>query len=186
MSLVFVWVGFSLHELRHFERYGHFVPLWLHADVSVVTSVDVLGVEGIAKIYRAHLTNYSVIPLFVRVCSERIVGVPATEVNYIVERWDRESGNWRGVPEWDFDGYRLFCRPAFEVTDEHVVRTRLWPGQSLYVGEGIPGQLGGFRVGDDGRFTVFLNADGDKAHAISTQVFRVDQEARKRHVLTPD
>lgn len=184
ISVAIMCLGFSLHELRHFQRYGHIAPLGLHVDVSVATSNEVLGVEGIAKIYRARLTNYGIIPSSLRVCSERIVGVPAIDLNYIVERWDRQSGSWRAVPEWDFGGYRLFCRPVFEVTDQHVVSQRLWPGQSLYVGEGIPGQLGGFQIGDEGRFTVLLNADGDKTHATSTSAFLVDQEPRKRHVPT--
>ena len=34
-------VGFFLHELNHFHRYGHFAPLELHADVSIAASNDV-------------------------------------------------------------------------------------------------------------------------------------------------
>ena len=181
-----ILVGLFLLELRHFYRYGHFVGCGLHADVSVTTSDDVLGVEGVAKIYSARLTNYGVFPTTVVVCAERVAGAPETEANYIVERWDRKSGSWRAVPEWDFGGYRLFCGPVFEVTEEHLVRRRLWPGQSLRVGEGIPAQLGGFKLGDDGRFIIFLNADGDPRNAISTAIFRVDQQVKKRHVSTPD
>lgn len=44
------FVGLFLHELRHLYLYGHLVPLGLHADVSITTSNDVLGVAGIAKI----------------------------------------------------------------------------------------------------------------------------------------
>ena len=183
VAFVFValWLlGIFLHELRHFHQHGHFAPLGSHADVTVATSNDVLGVEGTAKIYRARLTNYGLLPTTVLVCSERIAGAPTTEVNYIVERWDHESGDWRAVPEWDFGSYRLFCRPVFEVTDQHVAPLRLWPGQSIRVGEGIPAQLAGFHVGDDGRFTIFLNADGNKNSAISTKPFRVDQEVKKK------
>jgi hypothetical protein len=186
MFVGLIVVGLFLHELRHFHRYRHLVPFGLHADVIVATSNDVLGVEGIAKIYRARLTNYGVFPSTVVTCAERVAGAPETEVNYIVERWDRQSGIWRAVPEWDFGGYRLFCAPAFEVSEQHLVRRRLWPGQSIPVGEGIPAQLGGFNVGDDGRFTIFLNADGDKRFAVSTSIFRVDQQVKKSHVSTPD
>jgi hypothetical protein len=167
-----------LHELWHFNRYGHFVPFGLHADVSIATSDDVLGVEGIAKIYRARLTNYGILPSTIVVCAYRVAGAPDTEVNYVVERWDRQSREWRLVPEWDFYGYRLFCRPVFEVSEEHLVRWRLWPGQSIRVGEGIPAQMGGFHVGDDGRFTIFLDADGNKTNAISTAIFRADQQVK--------
>jgi hypothetical protein len=180
--MALILVGLFLHELGHFHRYGHFAPFGLHADVSVATSNDVLGVEGIAKIYRARLTNYGVFPSTIAVCDYRVAGAPDTEVNYVVERWDRQLGEWRFVPEWDFYGYRLFCRPVFEVTEQHLVRRRLWPGQGVQVGEGIPAQLGGFNVGDDGRFTIFLNADGDRRNAISTEIFRVDQQVKTRLV----
>jgi hypothetical protein len=179
-------VGLFVHELRHFCHYGHLVPLGLHADVSIILSDEVLGVDGIAKIYDARLTNYGIFPNTIVVCDSRVAGAPATDVNYVVERWDRQSREWRLVPEWDFYGYRLFCRPAFEVSEEHLARHRLWPGQSIWVGGGIPAQVGGFHVGDDGRFTILLNADGDKANTISTSIFRVDQQAKNSHVSSPD
>jgi hypothetical protein len=175
-------VGLFLHELRHLYRYGHLVPLGLHADVSITTSNDVLGVEGIAKIYGAKLTNYGILPSAIVVCDYRVAGAPDTAVNYVVERRDRQLGEWRFVPEWDFYGYRLFCRPVFEVTEEHLASRRLWPGQSIRVGEGIPAQMGGFHVGDDGRFTIFLDADSNKTKAISTTIFRVDPQVKTRHV----
>gem|GEM_PF-4755484 len=181
-----ICVGLFLHELSHFYCYGHFSPFRLHADVSMATSNDVLGVEGVAKIYHARLTNYGVFPSTVVVCAERVASAPEIDVNYIVERWDSQSRDWKGVPEWGFGGYRLFCRPVFEVTEEHRVRRRLWPGQSVQVGEGIPAQLGGFHVGDDGRFTIFLNEDGDKANVISTAIFHVDQQVKKSHESSPD
>ena len=171
-----------LHELRHFYRYGHLVPFGLHADVSITTSNDVLGVEGLAKIYDARLTNYGILPNTIVVCDYRVAGAPDTAVNYVVERWDRQSREWMLVPEWDFYGYRLFCRPVFEVTEEHLASRRLWPGQSIRVGEGIPAQMGGFHIGDDGRFTIFLDADGKKTNAISTATFRVDQQTKTSHV----
>ena len=177
-----LFIGLFLHELRHFYRYGHFVPFGLHADVSITTSDDVLGVEGIAKIYDARLTNYSIVPNTIVVCDYRIAGAPATAVNYVVERWDRQSREWRLVPEWDFYGYRLFCRPVFETSEEHLARRRLWPGQSIRIGGGVPAQMGGFDVGDDGRFTTFLDADGNKSNSISTAIFRVDQQVQTRHV----
>jgi hypothetical protein len=177
-----LFVGLFLNELRHFYRYGHLVPFGLHADVSITTSDDVLGVEGIARIYDARLTNYGIFPNTIIVCDYRGAGAPATAVNYVVERWDRRPREWRLVPEWDFYGYRLFCRPAFETSEEHLARRRLWPGQSIRVGGGVPAQMGGFHVGDDGRFTIFLDADDNKTNSISTAIFRVDQQVETRHV----
>jgi hypothetical protein len=179
-----LFLGLILHELSHLYRYGHLVPLGLHADVSITTSDDVLGVAGPAKIYDARLTNYGILPSTIVVCNYLVSSAPGTDINYVVERWDRQSGIWVLVPEWDFYGYRLFCHPVFEVTEQHLVRRRLWPGQSIRVGEGIPAQMGGFRIGDKGRFTVFLNADGNRSNAVSTAVFGVDQQVKTRGVTS--
>jgi hypothetical protein len=66
--IVALWFpGIFLHELLPFHQHGHFAPLGLHADVTVATSNDVLGVEGTAKIYRARLTNYVLLPTTVLV-----------------------------------------------------------------------------------------------------------------------
>jgi hypothetical protein len=93
----------------------------------------------------------------------------------LLEHREMKSSRWELVPEWDLYGYRLFCRPAFELSEEHLARRHLWPGQSIRVGEGIPAQMGGFQMGDDGRFTIFLRANNNRSDALSTAVFRVDQ-----------
>jgi hypothetical protein len=62
----------------------------------------------------------------------------------------------------------------------------MWPGQTYRLDEVVPAQFGGFHVGDEGRFTVFLNADNDKNRAISSEIFRVEQEPKSRRASTPD
>ena len=178
ISLVLLFGIFLSLEFNHLHRYGHLVPLSLHADVFITTSNALLGVEGAGKIYHAALTNYGFLSAAIVGCDYRVSGAPETQINYVVERWDSQSDAWKIVPEWDFYGYRLFCRPAFEVSDEHRVRHRLWPGESIQVGEGVPAQIGGFHVGDSGRFTIFLGADADRHNALSTAIFRVDQEPK--------
>src|SRR5206468_1852077 len=64
-----LFLGLILHELSHLYGYGHLVPLGPHADVSITTSDDVLGVAGTAKIYHARLTNYGILPSTIVVCS---------------------------------------------------------------------------------------------------------------------
>jgi len=173
------FLGFTLQELNHFCHYGHLVLFGLHADVVVSTSDELLGVDGTGKIYHASVTNYGILPTAMVVCDYQDSGIHETMVNYIVERWDRQSGRWKSVPEWDDYGSRLFCRPSFEVTETHRIRLRLWPGQRIRVGEGVPAQRGGFHVGDDGRFTIFLQADGNGSNVISPTAFRVDQQPKK-------
>ena len=180
VSIAIFFFGLILHEVTHLYWYGHLVPLGLHADVAVTTSDELLGVEGTGKIYHARLTNYGILPTTMVVCDYLDSGMHETMVNYIVERWDPQSRRWKFVPEWDDYGSRLFCRPSFEVTETHRVRRRLWPGQSIRVGEGVPAQWGGFHIGDDGRFTVFLSADGNGSNALSTTTFRVDQQMKSR------
>ncbi len=176
-------VSFMTLESIHFYRYGHFAPLGLHADVVVTTSNELLGVDGAGKIYEASLTNYGVFPTTIVVCDYlNNVSRHGSMLNYIVESREPQSNRWRYVPEWDDYGSRLFCRPSFEVTATHLVRRRLWPGQKIKVGGGVPAQLGGFRIGDDGRFTIFLEADGNGLKTLSTIAFCVDQELNKRGV----
>lgn len=183
--ITFLCLGLVSLELSHLHRYGHLAPLGLHADVDITTSDDVLGVDGTAKIYSAKLTNYGILPSTIVVCDYLVSNMPGIDLNYAVERWDHQSGKWRFVPEWDFYGSHLFCRPVFEVTQEHLARRRLWPGQSIKVGEGIPAQMGGFHIGDDGRFTIFLSADGNRRNALSTASFRVDQQVKNKGVPSP-
>jgi len=175
-------LGLASHdEFNHFYRYGHFAPLSLHVDVVVTTSNELLGVDGAGKIYEATLTNYGVRPTTIVVCDYlNYASMHAIMLNYVVERGEPSSNRWVYVPEWDEFGSRLFCRPSFEVTATHRVRRRLWPGQKIEVGGGIPAQMGGFRVGDDGRFTVFLQADGNGLDAVSSAAFHVDQEPKKQ------
>jgi hypothetical protein len=182
-----VVAAFARHELNHFYCFSHFVPLGLHVEVVVRTSNDLLGVEGTGKIYNASVTNYGILPAAVTVCDYLDwASRHQVMVNYIVERPTPQIRSWQFVPEWDDYGSRLYCRPSFEVTETHRVRRKLWPSRTYRVGEGIPAQWGGFHVGDEGRFTVFPNGDNDKARAISSAIFRVDQEPKSRRASSPD
>jgi len=55
--IALVFAAFTSQELRHFYRFGHFVPLGLHAEVVVTTSNELFGVDGTGKICQASLTN---------------------------------------------------------------------------------------------------------------------------------
>jgi hypothetical protein len=166
-----------LREGIHHQRYGHLVPLGLHADVLVTTSSDLIGIKGIAKIYRARVTNYGILPAKITVCDYYIHG-RATGVNYIVERWDRPSRQWKYAPEWDDYGARFFCVPSFETTDEHLSQHWLWPGQSILVGTVIPPRRQGLKIGDQVRFTIFRAADGNGNNALYTAPFLVEQQLK--------
>jgi hypothetical protein len=171
-------VAFTIHELNHFYHYGHLVPLGLHADVAISTESNLLGIPGVANDYNARLTNYSVLPITMNVCDYiNWAGAHDTMVAYAVERWDPQSNTWKIVSEWDDS--RFFCRSAFEVVETHLIRRRLWPGQSLRVGGVMPAERGGFQRGDGGRFTIFLDGAYNSNRAISTAAFRIDRSAEK-------
>ena len=186
LLVAIVIAAFMVHELRHLYRFGHFVPLGLHVEVVITTSNDLLGVNGTAKIYNGSLTNYGILPAAVTVCDYLdLTSRHRTMINYLVERRTPQSSSWQYVPEWDSYGSRLFCRPSFEITDTHRVSRRMWPGQTYRLSDVVPAQRGG-HVGDEGRFTVFLNADNDKNHAISSGIFWMDQEPKGSRRSTPD
>jgi hypothetical protein len=173
-----VVVAFTIHESIHFYRFRHFAPLGLHADVEVSTESNLLGIRGLANFYNARLTNYGVLPITMIGCDYiNWAGAHDTMVAYAVERWDAQMNTWKEVPEWDDS--RLFCRPAFEVVETHLIRRRLWPGQSLRVGGVMPAERGGFHQGDSGRFTIFLDAVHNSNIATSTAAFRIDRSAEK-------
>ena len=175
LSVVLGFIAFCAHQIRHFNSYGHLAPLGLHADVLMTTSAQIIGVTGVAKINHARLTNYGVLPTHLVACNYKMLGAPETELNYITERWDNASSQWKYVPDWDFGSHSHFCGPQFEVTDEHVATQWLWPGRSIETGERPPGQIGGFGLNEYGRFTIFLAGNGDMRKAVSTSTFRVDQ-----------
>jgi hypothetical protein len=174
-SLAFAFV---IHEMNHFHRYGHLAPVRLHADVDFTIESNLLGIRGVANVYNARLTNYSVLPITLSVCDYiNWAGAHDTVVDFVVERWDTQSNTWKGVPEWD--NSRLFCRPAFEVVETHLIRRRLWPGQGLRVGGVMPAERGGFHQGDYGRFTIFLGAAHFSNSVTSTAGFRIDRSTEK-------
>jgi hypothetical protein len=171
-------LAFAIHELKHFGRYGHLAPLGLDADVIVSTESNLLTVRGVANVYNARLTNYSILPITITVCDYiNWASAHDTMVAYAVERWDANLNTWKVVPEWDDS--RLFCRTAFEVVETHLIQRRLWPGQSIRVGWVMPAERGGFHQGDDGRFTIFLDAVRNSNSALSTAAFHIDRSAEE-------
>ena len=89
-AIVLLIFGFLLHQLSHYRKYGHLAPLKLHLDVSVTTSDNLLGVQGAAKIYKAKLSNFGVLPSSILACNSLVNGIPNTSLNYTVERWDHQ------------------------------------------------------------------------------------------------
>ena len=175
LSISCALLGVMVHESIHYHRYGHLVPPGLHADIVVSIRDDLLGFEGNAKIYDAKVTNYGILPASMTVCDYQDSGSPETMVAHFVERWDQHTAKWIIASELGGYGSRLFCRLSFEVTETHLVQRRMWPGESIRVGQVDPVR-GGSYVKDDLRFIVFPHADGNPNTALSTPAFRLDKQ----------
>jgi hypothetical protein len=165
-------VGLMILESIHFYRYGHVVRPALHADV-LVWKGDI-GIEGISKLYEAQLTNYAPFPVKVEECDFiSDASAPGTMVAYAVERWDRQSGKWAKVVEWDESS---FCRPyPLGIAKAHLISKYLWPGQSISTGEEATAARRGFDLGDSARFSVFYGAAGNWKSSLPTGAFRIDE-----------
>jgi hypothetical protein len=164
-------LGFIFHELNHFCRHGHLVPLGLHADV-VVSHGDI-GIGGISKLYEARLTNYGPFPARVTACDFITdASEHGTMVAYAVERWDNSSKKWKTVVEHDA---ATFCRPyPLGISQAHLFSTFLWPGQSISTGEEASAARG-FQLGDKARFSVFSQRAGDWTTTFPTAAFPIDE-----------
>jgi hypothetical protein len=79
-------LGFTIHEIKHFYRYGHLAPLGLHADVDVSAGANLLGIRGAANAYHARLANLDVFPITLTVCDYiNWASVRDTMIAYAVE-----------------------------------------------------------------------------------------------------
>jgi hypothetical protein len=172
LLIVLLFLALILHELNHFYRYGHLVPLGLHADV-VVSKGDI-GIEGISKLYEAKLTNYGPLPAKVTAC-DFITDASArgTMVAYAVDQWDNRLKKWKTVVEFEES---TFCRPyPLGISEARLFSTLLWPGQSISTGEEATAARGDFQLGDNARFSVFSGKAGDWKTAFPTAAFRIDE-----------
>lgn len=172
LLITLCFLGLTLHEFNHFHRYGHLVPLGLHADVDV--SNGDIGIEGISKLYAARLTNHGPLPARVMAC-DFITDASAhgTTVAYAVEQWDNRLKKWKTVVEY---GESTFCRPyPLGISQARLFSTLLWPGQSISTGEEATAARGGFQLGDNARFSVFSGKAGDWRSTFPTAAFRIDE-----------
>ena len=171
LLLALLLVALLLHEFHHFDRYGHFVPLGLHADI--VASKGDIGLEGITKLYEATLTNYGVLPAKVTACDFTTdASAHGTKVAYVVEQWDGRQNKWKTV-EYEEPP---FCRPyPLGISEARLFSALLWPGQSISTGKEATAARGGFQIGDYARFLVFSGKAEDWRKAFPTAAFRIDE-----------
>ena len=164
-----------LHELNHFDRYGHLVGLGLHAD-AVVSKGDA-GYEGITKLYQARLTNYGLLPVKVTACDFTTdASVHGTMVAYAAEKWDSRQNKWKTVES----GESTFCRPypLGIISEARLFSALLWPGQSISTRKEATAARGSFQIGDYARFSVFSGKAGDWRKALPTAAFRIDEPGK--------
>ena len=166
-------IGF---EWTHYHNYGHLVSYGLHVDM--LSENYNIGIPGQTKLYRAQLSNYSMLPVAFVACDYVTDAFGrGTQFPYAVQRWDVSSNSWQTVVDMSGEGY---CRPApLSMVETHLISRRLWPGMSVEVMEGeATGATEPFRKGDLARFVVFRKMDkrGDWQSAIASVSFPIEDD----------
>jgi hypothetical protein len=159
---------FAVVEFRHRATFGHFVPLALHADVSVAKGD--IGIPGITKLYNAHVTNFGIFPRRIERC-EFLTDAFAhgVSVGYRLQQWDKSSRRWKTVS----DTAAEYCRPyPLGIAQAQLTSKLLWPGQTLSTGEEATGARGDLK-GETMRFVVVANRCD-----LPTATFVIDEEVQ--------
>ena len=155
-------LAFCSLELVHVFRFGHFVPLGLHADI-IIRKAD-YGIPGISKVYEPRLSNFGVVPKTVMVCrvqEDWDSWSYVTRVANSIEKWDPISKQWQNI----------FGEKDKSFGCPHPTAKRLWPLQSVSGGDVAVAGYDVFTIGDHARFVVF---PGDR-NAIPTISFLIDE-----------
>jgi hypothetical protein len=156
-------------EIRHRVVFGHFVPLGLHADVSV-SRAD-LGIPGISKLYAAHVTNFGIFPRRIVRC-EFVTDDSAhgVSVGYRLQHFDKSAGLWETV----VDVAAAYCQPyPLGIMQARLTSKLLWLGQTLSTGSEATGARGNLK-GETMRFIVVANG-----HDLPTAGFTIDEQVER-------
>jgi hypothetical protein len=103
--IVAVAIGLIVLEIRHHWKYGHFVPLGMHSDVT-----DFKGDigDGPTTIFDAHLTNFGLFPQEIERCEfVSDAGGHEVSVAYRLEQLEIATHDWKTL----FNGAKNFCHP---------------------------------------------------------------------------
>jgi len=149
--IVAVAIGVIALEIRHHSKYGHFVPLGMHADVTDFKGD--LG-DGPTTFFDAHLTNFGVFPQEIERC-EFVTDAGGHEVSvaYRLEHWDMATHDWKML----FDGAKNFCHPyPLGIAESKLVKKALWTGQTLSTGAEATSARG-MPKGETMRFVIEAN-----------------------------
>jgi hypothetical protein len=173
LLLVAAFVGvIGVVEFHHRLKFGHFVPLTLHADYSVAKAD--IGIPGISKLYDAHITNFGIFPRRIERC-EFVTDAfaPGVSVGYRLQQWDVASRRWKTV----LDLASEYCRPyPLGIIKARLTSKVLWPGQALSTGEEATGARDGLK-GQTIRFAVVANG-----REFPTASFVIDEQVQRPEV----
>jgi hypothetical protein len=160
-------------EFNHRLKFGHFVPLTLHADYSIA-KVDI-GIPGISKLYDAHITNFGIFPRRIERCEFISDDCCRTNVSvgYHLQQWDKSTRLWRTVLAAESE----YCRPyPLAIIQARLTTKWLWPGQTLSTGEEATGARGNLQ-GETMRFVVVANG-----REFPTAGFTIDEHVESSDV----
>jgi hypothetical protein len=169
---------FAIVEFRHRATFGHFVPLTLHADVTVANAD--IGIPGITKVYNAHLSNFGIFPRRITRC-EFVTDTfdRGISIGYRVEQWNEPGGRWIRVMHANNE----YCRPyPLGIARARLTSKWLWPGQTLSTGAEATAARGKLK-GETMRFVIV--ADGREfptgSFTIDEQLEGTDKGYRLKH-----
>lgn len=155
-------------EVRHRVTFGHFVPIGLHADVSVVKAD--IGIPGISKVYDAHVTNFGIFPRRIERC-EFLTDASGhgVSIGYHLQQLDKSAGRWQTV----LDAATGYCQPyPLGIMQARLTSKLLWPGQTLSTGAEATGARGNLK-GETMRFIVVVNG-----RDLPTTSFTIDEQVQ--------
>jgi hypothetical protein len=173
LLLVAALVGvIGVVEFHHRLKFGHFVPLTLHADYTIAR-VDI-GIPGISKLYGAHITNFGIFPRRIERCEFVTDALaPGVSVGYRLQQWDAASGRWQTIQDLASE----YCRPyPLGIIEARLTSKVLWPGQTLSSGGEATGAREGLK-GQTIRFVVVANG-----REVPTTSFVIDEQVQRPDV----
>jgi len=152
VPVALIALGLIALEAHDHSKYGHFVPLGLHADV---TDFKADNGSGTATFFDAHLTNFGLYPQEIERCeSISVANAHQVSVAYKVQRLDDGTHAWNTV----FDNAQNFCHPQpVGISKAKLVRKALWPAQALSTGAEAAAQRAILHNGDTMRFVIEAN-----------------------------
>lgn len=167
---------YRLRELRHRNKFGHFVSYGLHVDPM---SVDFnIAIPGQTKMYWPEVSNFTFLPIRLPACAfpgDARHSLPTHA--YAIQRLDKQSNIWQTVEATRFE----FCLNP-DNNESVLAYTYLLPGSSVEVASGVAvAAMEPFRKDDLARYVVFRQVvpGNNWDTAVSSKPFLIEDDVQR-------